>query len=400
MSIVTKTIVALAGEQATFGVDLLDLKRASDTEQGGTHVAAVPIVLITDGAGFIGSNLAEHPLLNTTARIRIFDNLSRSGVVHNVEWLTSLPQSTKRLEIVQEDVRDAAALRHAARDASEIYHLAAQVAVTTAVEDPTTDFEVNAHGTFNVLEAARLSGRRPFLLFTSTNKVYGSLTRVPIEVEGTHYRASLPGFRGVDESEPLDFHSPYGCSKGAADQYVRDYGRIYQLPTVVFRMSCIAGPRQFGNEDQGWVAHFLYSVLAGRSITVYGDGYQVRDVLHVHDLIAAMRGVRNWKQRHNGDIYNLGGGPERSISVIEMLKEIEMRTGNRLQLDYSQVRPGDQPLYITDTSKLERETGWRPRRSLSDTLDSISDFWKISRHKIVAGESAPAIAEELEKEVA
>lgn len=363
-------------------------------------MAAAPIVLITGGAGFIGSNLAEHLLVSTSNRVRIFDNMSRAGVIHNVAWLQSLPQSAGRLEILEEDVRDPAAVSRAARDASEIYHLAAQVAVTTAIQDPLTDFEINARGAFNVLEAARASGRRPFLLFTSTNKVYGALTRVPVEVEGQHYRASIPGFKGVNEDEPLDFHSPYGCSKGAADQYVRDYGRIYGLPTVVFRMSCIAGPRQFGNEDQGWVAHFLYSALADRLITVYGDGYQVRDVLHVYDLIHAMRAVRTAKGRSDGAIYNLGGGPERSISVIEMLREIEQRTGGRLRLEYNDVRPGDQPLYITDTSKLQRETGWRPQFSISDTLDSIYQFWCANQMKIDARDALSAPHEELEKELA
>lgn len=363
-------------------------------------MAAVPVVLITGGAGFIGSNLAEHLLATTPSRIRIFDNLSRPGVAQNIAWLKSLPAAANRLELLEEDVRDASAVRCAVRDASEIYHLAAQVAVTTSVEDPATDFEINVRGTFNVLEAARLAGNHPFLLFTSTNKVYGALTRVPLEEEGTHYRPSLPEFRGVDELEPLDFHSPYGCSKGAADQYVRDYGRIYQMPTVVFRMSCIAGPRQFGNEDQGWVAHFLYSVLAGRPINVYGDGYQVRDILHVHDLVEAMRSVRNVRRRRNGEIYNLGGGRERSISVIEMLKEIEKRTQKPLHLRYFDVRPGDQPLYITNTSKLEQETGWRARHSLSDTLDAIHRFWQSNRDMIQLNRRGAPVHEELEREIA
>jgi len=363
-------------------------------------VAAEPIILITGGAGFIGSNLAEHLLATTPFRIRIFDNLSRLGVAHNIAWLKSLSGAARRLEVIEEDVRDAQAVRRAVRDVSEIYHLAAQVAVTTAVEDPGTDFEINVRGTFNVLEAARMGGQRPFILFTSTNKVYGALTRVPIEGDGTHYRPSMRDFRGVDEQEPLDFHSPYGCSKGAADQYVRDYGRIYQMPTVVFRMSCIAGPRQFGNEDQGWVAHFLYSVLAGRTITVYGDGRQVRDVLHVHDLILAMRAVRGAKRRGSGEIYNLGGGVERSISVIEMLKQIEKRTGGPLRLRYCRVRPGDQPLYISNTAKLEQETRWRARHSLSDTLDSIYQFWRGHRGMIELRDAAHALHEELEREVA
>jgi CDP-paratose 2-epimerase len=330
-------------------------------------------VLITGGAGFIGSNLAERLLAEPGTRVRIFDNLARRGVEHNLAWLRSLA-SGRRLEIVEGDVRKTRAVRHAAHDVTDIFHLAAQVAVTTSVEDPATDFEVNALGTFNVLEAARTNGKRPFVLFTSTNKVYGSLERLRVEVDGTHYRAAQRGFRGVTESEPLDFHSPYGCSKGAADQYVRDYARIYDLPTVVFRMSCIAGPRQFGNEDQGWVAHFLYSVLAGQSITVYGDGYQVRDVLHVQDLIDGMLAARRAAGHTRGQVYNLGGGLERAVSVIEMLKRVERKLKRPLKLDYSEVRPGDQPLYVADTRKLETDTGWKPRRSLEEILDGIYEF--------------------------
>lgn len=331
-------------------------------------------VLITGGAGFIGSNLAERFLQEPGTRVRVFDNLARSGVEQNAEWLRNLPNSA-RLEIVEADVRDAAAVRAAARDASEIYHLAAQVAVTTSVEDPRTDFEVNAAGTFNVLEAARHSGRKPFVLYTSTNKVYGSLDGVPVGVAKGRYSATDPRFKGVCEFEPLDFHSPYGCSKGAADQYVRDYARIYGLPTVVFRMSCIAGPRQFGNEDQGWVAHFLYSVLAGSPITIYGDGFQVRDILHVYDLIDAMMLARTNVHRTAGQVYNVGGGMGRTASIAEMLRAIEILTGTLPRLRHAKVRPGDQPLYISDTGKLERDTGWKPRRSLHDTLAAIRDFW-------------------------
>lgn len=362
-------------------------------------MASAPIVLITGGAGFIGSNLAESLLVNTSCRVRILDNMARSGVMHNVAWLKSLPQSSGRLEIREEDVRDAAAVRRAAKDVSEIYHFAAQVAVTTSVEDPLTDFEVNAQGTFNVLEAARTNGKRPFFLFTSTNKVYGSLEHLPIAAERSRYQAAVADFRGVSESAPLDFHSPYGCSKGAADQYVRDYGRIYDLPTVVFRMSCIAGPRQFGNEDQGWVAHFLYAALTEQTITVYGDGLQVRDILHVHDLIAAMRAVRALSGRENGAIYNLGGGLERSVSVIEMLRAIEKRLDAKLHLQHSEVRPGDQPLYVTDTSKLREHTGWKPARSVAETLESIYQFWNANQEKIIVHGPA-AVQEELEKELA
>jgi len=365
-------------------------------------VGRTKTVLITGGAGFIGSNLAERLLSTEGLRVRIFDNLSRRGVAHNLSWLKGLPAS-ERLEIVQGDVRDAKAVRKATRDVSEIYHLAAQVAVTTSVDDPVIDFETNAVGTFNVLEGARAGGRHPFILFTSTNKVYGSLENVPVKVEGTRYKADCPGFRGVTEEELLDFHSPYGCSKGAADQYVRDYARIYDLDTVVFRMSCIAGPRQFGNEDQGWVAHFLYSVLQGRTITVCGDGFQVRDILHVHDLVDAMMAMRSHHKKARGQVFNLGGGMSRTISVIEMLRACERRTGLPLHLKYRDVRPGDQPLYITDTTKLERITGWKARRSLDDILDAIENFWHDNQEYITSehgtnltfSNSATLVAEEV-----
>ena len=348
-------------------------QRAMDQQLG--DAPARRTVLVTGGAGFIGSNLVERLLQQPGTHVRLFDNLARPGVAHNLDWLRS-PSSSNRLEVIEGDVRDAEAVAHAARDADEIYHLAAQVAVTTSVDQPRPDFEVNALGTFNVLEAARRSGRRPFLLFTSTNKVYGGLHAVPVEVDGMRYRAVNPLFRGVDEQAALDFHSPYGCSKGAADQYVRDYARIYEIPSVVFRMSCIAGPRQFGNEDQGWVAHFLYSVLEGRPITIYGDGYQVRDILHVADLIDAMQAASTHRGATAGQIFNVGGGMDQSISVREMLAKIATVVGQRPNLLYSSVRPGDQPLYISDTQKLTRQTGWRPARSMSDTLASIHHFWR------------------------
>ncbi len=361
--------------------------------------SAAPTILITGGAGFIGSNLAERLLADTSARIRLFDNLSRRGVEHNLAWLQSLPGAASRLEILQGDIRDPHAVAHAARDAAEIYHLAAQVAVTSSIDDPHSDFETNALGTLHVLEAARRSPRKPFVLFTSTNKVYGSLEGVAVHPASSRYQAADRAFRGVTEAEPLDFHSPYGCSKGTADQYVRDYARIYGLPTVVFRMSCIAGPRQFGNEDQGWVAHFLYCALAGRPITIYGDGRQVRDVLHVHDLVDAMLAARNHRRLTQGQIYNLGGGPERSTSVLELLRgievELESKPGHKLDLRHSRVRPGDQPLYISNIDKIARDTGWKPRRSLADTLASIRQFWVANEAAIRACQTASAPALEL-----
>ena len=336
-------------------------------------------VLITGGAGFIGSNLAERLLGEPETHVRILDNFSRAGVARNLSWLKS--KAHGNLEVVEGDVRDAEAVRAAVEGAAEIYHFAAQVAVTTSVDDPELDFQVNAVGTFNVLEAARKSSLKPFLLYTSTNKVYGALESVPVVADGTRYHAKDPLFRGVNEHECLDFHSPYGCSKGTADQYVRDYARIYGLPAVVFRMSCIAGPRQFGNEDQGWVAHFLYSALMGKRITLYGDGLQVRDVLHVHDLIDAMVKVREQSSSTRGQIFNMGGGPQHSFSVMEMLHAIECVTGRAVSLEHSEVRPGDQPLYISDTSKIELLTGWRPRRELATILGDICEFWRESHQR-------------------
>jgi CDP-paratose 2-epimerase len=356
-------------------------------------------ILITGGAGFIGCNLAERFLAEPNTRVRVFDNLSRRGVQHNLEAMRSM-RGAGRLEIVKGDVRDAKAVALAMRDVTEVYHLAAQVAVTTSIDDPETDFETNALGTLRVLEAARLSPRKPFLLFTSTNKVYGSLESVPVVASATRYEAAIPSFRGVSEGERLDFHSPYGCSKGTADQYVHDYARIYGLPTVVFRMSCIAGPRQFGNEDQGWVAHFLYSALAGRPITVYGDGKQVRDVLHVHDLVDAMFAAREHRRTTRGQIYNLGGGMSRATSVLEMLRSIEDQLAHPLDLHFSRVRPGDQPLYISDTTKIERDTGWQPRRSLEDILGSIRAFWSQNADAIRGQQQAAPSVELVAEEVA
>ena len=357
-------------------------------------------VLITGGAGFIGSNLAARLLAELPdSRITIFDNLSRRGSEHNVRWLKQLPGAS-RLEIVQGDLRSADQVAAAVRDVSEIYHLAAQVAVTTSVRDPLEDFETNALGTFHVLEAARRFGRQPLVLFTSTNKVYGALESVEVEAAGTRYRAANPDFRGADESMPLDFHSPYGCSKGAADQYVRDYARIYDLPTVVFRMSCIAGPRQFGNEDQGWVAHFLYSALAKQPISIYGDGLQVRDILHVDDLLDAMLAVRQQMGRTAGEIFNVGGGLERSFSVAEILARIEQRTGLTCRRTHASVRPGDQPLYISNCAKLTDRTGWSPKRTVEQILTDIESFWRGNKTLITAGQSRTAVEDLVAEEVA
>ena len=340
-------------------------------------------VLIFGGAGFIGSNWAHRLLETTDAKVHIFDNLSRPGVRHNLQTLQAAAGASSRLQITVGDVRDAEMVQRAVRFATEIYHFAAQVAVTTSVADPRLDFEVNLLGTFNILEAARLSGQRPFMLFTSTNKVYG-------ELQG---RAPAP----VNEEQRLDFHSPYGCSKGAAGQYWRDYARIYGLPTVVFRMSCICGPRQFGTEDQGWVAHFLHSALQGEPIVLYGDGLQVRDVLYVDDLLRAIEGARERQAETAGQIYNVGGGEANAVSLLELLREIERLTGERMQYVRQEARPGDQRVYVTDYGKLERATGWRPRVSPQQALRHMYGWWKANREVFVATLSQPGLDLTLEE---
>lgn len=330
--------------------------------------------LIFGGAGFIGSNWAARLLRSTDARVHVFDNLSRSGVEHNLRWLKGQSGNSDRLKITLEDIRDAGAVRRAVAGATEIYHFAAQVAVTSSVTDPRHDFEVNALGTLNILEAARLSGRQPFILYTSTNKVYGNLASKQLVLAGRRYCAL--DNKGVGETQPLDLYSPYGCSKGAADQYMRDYARMFGLPTVVFRMSCIAGARQWGTEDQGWLAHFIYSALEGRTLTIYGDGKQVRDVLCVDDLLAAFEKVRSQIDTTAGQIFNVGGGAGNSVSLLEVMDEIEEATGKKLSFTLQRQRPGDQLFYITDFEKLRKLTGWRPQISVRKTIEIICQWWK------------------------
>ena len=253
----------------------------------------------------------------------------------------------------------------------------ATTAVTTSVNDPRLDFETNLQGTFNVLEAVRKAGHRPFLLFTSSNKVYGGLDEQRVLTSAT--RHSFANIRGITETQPLDFHSPYGCSKGAADQYVRDYARMFGIPAVVLRMSCIAGPRQFGNEDQGWVAHFLYSALQQIPLVIYGDGRQVRDVLCVDDLMRAFEAVRAVLPKTAGQIYNIGGGEQNAVSLLELMTLIEKLTGSKVDYIRDRHRPGDQLVYVTDHSKLTRDSGWRPEVSVAETLERIYAWWK--RHR-------------------
>lgn len=333
--------------------------------------------VIFGGAGFIGSNWASHLLRHSDARVHVFDNLSRQGSHRNLELLRRECDDPERLKITVGDVRDAAAVNKALQSATEIYHFAAQVAVTSSVADPRHDFEVNALGTFNILEAARKSGRQPFILFTSTNKVYGNLSEKQLVLTGKRYCALES--KGVNESQPLDLYSPYGCSKGTADQYVHDYSRMFALPTVVFRMSCIAGPRQFGNEDQGWVAHFLYSALEGKRLTIYGDGRQVRDVLCVADLVRAFEKVRLQIEKTAGQVYNVGGGFDNSVSLREVMDQIQHFTGRPVSFETQRPRPGDQLYYVTDFTKLRTHTGWKPQYNVRQTMQAIIEWWKQQR---------------------
>jgi CDP-paratose 2-epimerase len=346
-------------------------------------------VLIFGGAGFIGSNWACHLLANTDAKVHIFDNLCRRGVWHNLSELQQLAGNSGRLQITIGDIRDSVMVERAVRHATEIYQFAAQVAVTTSVVDPRLDFETNLVGTFNVLEAARKSRHHPFLLFTSTNKVYGDITQKALQRRPKRYE--YRDGEGISESQALDFYSPYGCSKGAADQYVHDYARMFGLPTVVLRMSCIAGPRQFGNEDQGWVAHFLYSALQGRPVVIYGDGRQVRDVLCVDDLLRLFEAVREKQTLTAGQIYNAGGGPQNAISLLELMEEIERLTGRGMQYTFDEPRPGDQLVYLTDISKITRDTGWKPQYSVARTLEKIYRWWKSNRELFAPASLQPRL---------
>jgi CDP-paratose 2-epimerase len=337
-------------------------------------------VLIFGGAGFIGSNWAHWLLEHTETRVHVFDNLSRAGVRYNLEALRRAAGATKRLKVTVGDIRDGAAVERGVREASEIYQFAAQVAVTTSLTDPRTDFDINLRGTFNVLEGVRKAGHKPFLLFTSTNKVYGALNDYPLV--STPTRHEFRDVAGVSEEQPLDFHSPYGCSKGAADQYVHDYARMFDIPAVVFRMSCIAGARQFGNEDQGWVAHFLYSALQRNPLVIYGDGRQVRDVLCVDDLVRAFDAARKNQNITRGQIYNVGGGQLNTISLLELLAELEKVLGFKVAYMHDDARPGDQLVYITDHGKLRRDTGWHPQVSVRETIVRIQSWWEQNREAL------------------
>jgi CDP-paratose 2-epimerase len=333
--------------------------------------------VITGGAGFIGCHAAER-FLQAGHEVVVVDNLSRRGASANLSYLRD--QGLSRF--VKADVRDSEAMNHLLRshaDADVVLHLASQVAVTTSVSDPRADFETNALGTFNILEAVRTCAEgRPAVLYSSTNKVYGNLEHVHVvERRGRYAYENLP--EGVDEQEPLDFHSPYGCSKGAGDQYVRDYARIYGLKTVVARQSCIYGTRQFGIEDQGWVAWFCVAVTTGQPFQIYGDGKQIRDVLWVGDLIdfyeLAMERIEDVK----GEVFNIGGGPSNTLSLLELVAKLENAFDRRLAPPHGEWRPGDQRVFVANVQKAKRALGWTPKVSTDEGVARLISWVQANR---------------------
>lgn len=353
------------------------LARAPQVMRRSAHV------LITGGAGFVGANLADR-LAAEGRTVLLYDALARDHVEENVHWLQR--RHGPRIAVAVGDVRDVYGLRDAVRGAEQVFHLAAQVAVTASIDDPAEDFEVNARGTFNVLEATRAHPSPPPLVFASTNKVYGAACSLAELVEEElRYRPLAPALvHGFDESRPLDLHSPYGCSKGSGDQYVLDYARIFGIPAVVFRMSCIYGPRQFGTEDQGWVAHFARAVLAGHPITLYGTGKQVRDLLFVSDLVEAYLLAQRQMPALRGRAFNIGGGPENAASLLEILGLIEQVSGGSPRLRRAGWRPGDQPWYVSDIRRFSAATGWQPRVGIGEGVARLM-HWLSAGRGISAG---------------
>ncbi|HEX7061278.1 MAG TPA: NAD-dependent epimerase/dehydratase family protein [Woeseiaceae bacterium] len=327
-------------------------------------------VLITGGAGFIGANLADR-LLAGGESVVVLDDLSRPGVERNLGWLRA--RHGDAVQHLDTDVRDAGAVDAAVTASAFVYHFAAQVAVTTSLRDPRTDHAINVGGTLNVLEAMRKASKPPGLMFASTNKVYGALPGVGVRKVERRVEPADPAMagRGVNETQPLDFISPYGCSKGAADQYVLDYARSFGLPAVVFRMSCIYGPHQQATSDQGWVAHFLKQALQGEPLTIYGDGHQVRDLLYIDDFVGALLLLRERIDRLSGQVFNMGGGIANTLSLLELIETAERLSGRSLDVLFAGPRPGDQPWFAADHGRFSSLTGWAPRIGVAAGIDLL-----------------------------
>lgn len=344
-------------------------------------------VLVTGGAGFIGCNLADR-LAQEGHRVRIYDALARPGAGDNLQWL--MDRHGENIEPMIADIRDVDALAIAMRGACAVFHFAAQVAVTTSMEAPRHDFEVNAAGTFNVLEAALREKRRVPVVVASTNKVYGDLAGMRCDQGPNGYRPNCAGLaaHGVGESQPLDFHTPYGCSKGAADQYVLDHARSYGLPAAVLRMSCIYGPRQKGTEDQGWVAHFMLKALRRDPIAIYGDGHQVRDILEVSDVLDAYLAAWRNIARISGRAFNIGGGPRNAVSLRTVIAEIGALLGRPVEYRCADWRPGDQRWFVADTRAAQASLGFRPRIGWREGLARLAGALAADRQPQVPFEHA------------
>lgn len=327
-------------------------------------------ILIIGGAGFIGCNAADY-FLKKGNQVTILDDLSRKGTDNNLEWVKS---NYPNVKFVKADIRkDQNILDSEINQVDVVIHLAAQVAVTTSVVNPRLDFEINLLGTFNILESIRKSNNKPTLLYSSTNKVYGGMEHIEVEEKETKYEYKLLK-QGVDENMQLDFHSPYGCSKGAADQYIIDYSRIYGLKTVVFRQSCIYGTRQFGIEDQGWVSWFIIATTLNRPLKIFGNGKQVRDVLFVDDLIRCYEMAIENIDKVSGNAYNIGGGPEKSMSLLELLGYLEEFHGKKIEYTFHDWRPGDQPVFICNINKAKQHFGWEPQVGVKQGVKKLFDW--------------------------
>jgi CDP-paratose 2-epimerase len=335
-------------------------------------------VLVTGGAGFIGCNIANR-LAEDGHEVLVYDALSRPGVEKNLAWLKERHPSL--IASITADIRDEDELARAARDAKAVFHMAAQVAVTTSLVDPREDFEINIKGTLNLLDALRLKGGRTPLIFASTNKVYGDLADIEFKLEGDRYvpqDREVAGY-GIGETRPLDFHTPYGCSKGAADQYVLDYARSFGVPTAVLRMSCIYGMRQMGTEDQGWVAHFLIRALEGETITLYGDGHQVRDIMDVRNAVEAYMHAWERIETISGRAFNLGGGPDNSVSLRELIAYMSELLGREVDLRYEDWRAGDQRYFVADTRVAREALGLSPAVPWKEGVKLLAEWLRESR---------------------
>lgn len=331
-------------------------------------------ILITGGCGFIGTNLAEY-FASRGNTITVLDNLSRRGAVENLKYLQ---EKYPTISFVHADIRtDLNTLSREIAHTDAILHFASQVAVTTSWENPREDFEINATGTLSILEAIRSQEKKPTLLYASTNKVYGGMEDISVKLDDDRYvYEHLP--EGIPETRLLDFHSPYGCSKGAADQYIRDYARMYGLKTVVMRQSCIYGPRQYGITDQGWVAWFMVAACSGQPLTIYGDGKQTRDILYITDLARAYEVALEQIDTVSGQIFNIGGGMSNTLSVLELIQYLEKRLGRPIDFTFSDWRPGDQPCYISDTNKAKNILKWEPIIGTEEGLDLLFNW--VNQH--------------------